>query len=37
MRDVPYELWYDAQEHLVGEEWTANGHRTVLELVNVGH
>jgi len=36
-RDVPYELWYDGQERLVREEWTSNGHHTVLELVRVSH
>ena len=37
MRDVPYDLWYDAQDRLVREEWVANGHRTVLDLVQVRH
>jgi Family of unknown function (DUF6134) len=37
MRDVPYELWYDGQERLVRQEWVSKGHRTVLELVRVGH
>ena len=36
-RDVPYELWYDGEERLVREEWVSNGHRSVLELVNLGH
>jgi hypothetical protein len=36
-RDVPYELWYDAQERLVRQEWASNGHRTILEMVQVGH
>ena len=36
-RDVPYELWYNDQERFVREEWVANGHRSVLELVRVGH
>ena len=36
-RDVPYELWYDGQDRLVREEWASNGHRTVLDLVHVGH
>ena len=36
MRDVSHELWYDAQDRLVRQEWLANGHRTVLELVHVG-
>ncbi len=37
MRDVPHELWYDGQERLVRQEWVSSGHRTVLELVRVGH
>jgi Family of unknown function (DUF6134) len=37
MRDVPYELWYDAQKRLVKEEWVSNHHRTVLELVKISH
>jgi hypothetical protein len=37
VRDVPYELWYDSQDRLVREEWMANGHRTVLELIKVGN
>ena len=36
-RNVPYELWYDAQDRLVREEWTSNGHHTVLALVHLGH
>ncbi len=37
MRDVPYELWYDAQKRLVKQEWVSNRHRTVLELVKISH
>jgi Family of unknown function (DUF6134) len=37
MRDVAYEVWYDGEDRLVREEWVSNGHRTVLELMHVGH
>jgi len=37
LRDVPYEMWYDGQERLVRQEWVSNGHRSVLELVQIGH
>jgi hypothetical protein len=33
MRDVSYDLWYDAQDRLVRQEWVSNGHRTIMELV----
>jgi Family of unknown function (DUF6134) len=35
MKDAPHDLWYDGQERLVREEWVADGHRTVLELVGL--
>jgi hypothetical protein len=34
-KDVPHELWYDAEERLVRDEWVSNGHRTVIELNEV--
>jgi hypothetical protein len=34
-KDVPHELWYDAQERLVRDEWVSGGHRTVLEMMEV--
>jgi hypothetical protein len=38
MRDVPYEMWYDAQNRLVKQEWvSSNRHRTVLELTRISH
>jgi hypothetical protein len=30
------ELWFDAKERLVHEEWVEDGHKTVLELVRLG-
>ena len=30
------DLWYDASERLVRQEWVEDGHRAVLELVRVG-
>jgi hypothetical protein len=32
---VPHEIWYDAAERMVRQEWVEDGHRTVLELVRV--
>jgi hypothetical protein len=32
MKEVPHDLWYDAQERLVRDEWVSGGHRTVLNL-----
>jgi hypothetical protein len=34
---TPHELWYDAQERIVRQEWVVDGHKTVLELTRVGH
>jgi hypothetical protein len=34
-KDVPHDLWYDAQERLVRDEWVSSGHRTVLELTDM--
>jgi hypothetical protein len=34
-KDVPHDLWYDAQERLVRDEWTSSGHRTVLSLTDM--
>lgn len=28
----PHDIWYDEQERMVRQEWTEEGHRTVLEL-----
>jgi hypothetical protein len=36
-KDAPHDLWYDAQERLVRDEWLSDGHRTVLELTGVQH
>jgi hypothetical protein len=33
---TPHELWYDAQDRVVRQEWVVNGHKTVLELTRVG-
>jgi hypothetical protein len=33
MKDVPHDVWYDAQERMVRDEWVSGGHRTVLEMV----
>lgn len=32
---VPHDVWYDADERMVRQEWTEDGHKTVLELVGV--
>jgi hypothetical protein len=34
-KDVMVDLWYDAQERLVRQEFLEDGHRTVLELAGV--
>jgi hypothetical protein len=34
---TPHELWYDAQERVVRQEWVVDGHKTVLELTRVAH
>jgi hypothetical protein len=34
-KDVPHDVWYDAQERLVRDEWVSNGHRTVLEMAEL--
>jgi hypothetical protein len=34
-KDVPHDLWYDAQERLVRDEWVSSGHRTVLEMTDM--
>ena len=33
--NVNVELWYDGSERLVRQEWTEQGHKTVLELLRV--
>jgi hypothetical protein len=35
--DVQVDLWYDAQDRLVRQEWGQDGHRVVLELIQVSH
>jgi hypothetical protein len=35
MKDAMHDLWYDAQERLVRDEWMSDGHRTVLECTGV--
>ena len=32
---VPHEVWYDSDDRQVRREWTEDGHKTVLELVNI--
>jgi hypothetical protein len=34
---TPHELWYDGQDRIVRQEWTVDGHKTVLELTRIGH
>jgi hypothetical protein len=34
---VQVELWYDAQERLVHQEWVEDNHKAVLDLVRVQH
>jgi hypothetical protein len=34
---TPHDIWYDAQERMVRQEWVVDGHRTLLELTRVGH
>jgi hypothetical protein len=34
-KDVSHDLWYDAQERLVRDEWVSGGHRTVLEMTEM--
>jgi hypothetical protein len=34
-KDVVHDVWYDAQERLVRDEWTSNGHRTVVEMTQL--
>lgn len=35
MKDVLHDVWYDANERLVRDEWTSNGHTTVLEMTQL--
>jgi hypothetical protein len=30
MKDALHEIWYDAQERIVRDEWTSSGHKTVV-------
>ena len=32
---VPHEIWYDSDDRMVRQEWTEDGHKTVLELANI--
>jgi hypothetical protein len=32
MKDVLHDVWYDAQERLVRDEWVSSGHRTTVEM-----
>ena len=36
-KDVPHDIWYDAQERLVRDAWVSGGHRTVVEMTGVQH
>jgi hypothetical protein len=36
-KDVPHDVWYDAQERLVRDEWVSSGHRSVVEMTSVQH
>jgi hypothetical protein len=36
MTTPPHDLWFDAQERLVRQEWVTDGHRTVMEMVRKG-
>jgi hypothetical protein len=33
---VPHDVWYDGSDRLVRQEWTEDGHKTVLELSGIG-
>jgi hypothetical protein len=35
MKTEPHDLWYDAQERLVREEWDSGSHHTVLEMTQI--
>jgi Family of unknown function (DUF6134) len=37
LTEPAHDLWYDAQERLVRQEWTSSGRKTVLELTGVWH
>jgi hypothetical protein len=34
-KDVAHDVWYDAQERIVRDEWVSGGHRTVLEMTEL--
>jgi hypothetical protein len=36
-KDVVHDVWYDAQERMVRDEWVSGGHRTVLDLTDLKH
>jgi hypothetical protein len=35
MKDAMHDVWYDAQERVVRDEWLSSGHKTVVELTAV--
>jgi hypothetical protein len=35
VKDVVHDVWYDAQERMVRDEWMSGGHRTLLEMTDV--
>ncbi len=35
VKDTAHDLWYDAQDRLVRDEWVSDGHKTVIELTAV--
>ncbi len=37
MKDALHDIWYDAQERLVRDEWTSNGHKSVVEMTGLSH
>jgi hypothetical protein len=34
-KDVVHDVWYDAQERMVRDEWLSSGHRTVVEMTDI--
>jgi len=34
-KDVPHDIWYDAQERIVRDEWVSGGHKTVMEMTEL--
>jgi hypothetical protein len=35
MKDVLHDVWYDAQERMVRDEWVSSGHKTVVEMTGM--